>query len=432
MQIFERLESNVRGYCRSFPVVFDKARNAEQFDETGRRYIDFFAGAGVLNFGHNNEAMKNAMVEYINNDGVTHSLDMYTMAKRQFLENFEAIILKPRKLEYKVQFTGPTGTNSVEAALKLARKVTGRRSIVSFTDGFHGMTLGSLACTGNKLFRDAAGVSLNDVVRLPFDGYPGANPDSLETLRFQLNDPSSGLAPPAAFLVETIQAEGGVNIARKEWLLALQDLARKHGSLLIVDDIQVGCGRTGTYFSFEDIGLDPDLVCLAKGIGGFGTPLAMLLIKPEHDVWSPGEHTGTFRGQNLSFVAGTEALQYFKNKKFLESVMEKGKVIEDRLAGIVKSYWQAPCLRDDCYCPRIAENNGISHRGKGMIHGVCMGHGQTAAAIVQESFKSGLLIASCGPEGKVLKIIPPLTIEDDTLGEGLDILENAIKKVIAG
>ena len=215
-------------------------------------------------------------------------------------------------------------------------------------------------------------------------------------------------------------------------MLALQDLARKHGSLLIVDDIQVGCGRTGTYFSFEDTGLEPDLVCLAKGIGGFGIPLAILLIKPEHDIWSPGEHTGTFRGQNLSFVAGSVALQYFKSKKFLDGVKKKGKVIEDRLAGIVKSYWQSPCLRDDCYCPHNTGNNNVSWRGKGMIYGLCLGHGKTAAAIVKESFANGLLIASCGPEGKVLKLIPPLTIEDEILGEGLDILENAVKKVISG
>ncbi|HKK16105.1 MAG TPA: diaminobutyrate--2-oxoglutarate transaminase, partial [Gammaproteobacteria bacterium] len=331
MEIFERLESNVRAYCRVAPAVFDTARNACQFDEQGKRYIDFFAGAGVLNFGHNNPRMKQALLDYISNDGVTHSLDMYTTAKRQFMQSFEDIILKPRKLDYKMQFTGPTGTNCVEASLKLARKITGRRSIVAFTDGFHGMTLGSLACTGNSLFRNAAGVPLNDVQRVPFDGYLGTGVNTLESLERQFDDPSSGITPPAAWLVETIQAEGGVNLASKEWLQALQALARKHGSLLIVDDIQVGCGRTGTYFSFEKYGLEPDLVCLAKGIGGYGTPLAMLLIKPEHDVWKPGEHTGTFRGQDLSLVAGREGLLYFKNDDLLNDVTKNGEIMKQRL-----------------------------------------------------------------------------------------------------
>ena len=172
MEIFERRESNVRGYCRAFPTVFAKAKNAVQWDEQGKRYVDFFAGAGVLLFGHNDEAMKAAMIDFLGRDGVAHSLDMCTPAKREFLEHFEEIVLKPRGLDYKLQFTGPTGTNCVEAALKLARKVTGRRQVVAFTDGFHGMTLGALACTGNRLFRNAAGVPLENVIRVPFDTLP--------------------------------------------------------------------------------------------------------------------------------------------------------------------------------------------------------------------------------------------------------------------
>lgn len=427
MEIFERLESSVRAYCRVAPAVFDTARNACQFDEKGKRYIDFFAGAGVLNFGHNNPRMKQALLDYISNDGVTHSLDMYTTAKRRFLQTFEDIILKPRKLEYKVQFTGPTGTNCVEASLKLARKITGRRTIVAFTDGFHGMTLGSLACTGNSLFRNAAGVPLNDVIRVPFDGYLGAGVDTLDSLERQFDDPSSGITPPAAYLVETIQAEGGVNLASKEWLQSLQALARKHGSLLIVDDIQVGCGRTGTYFSFEKLGLDPDLICLAKGIGGYGTPLAMLLIRPEHDVWKPGEHTGTFRGQCLSFVAGAEGVRYFENDELLNAVKKKGAIMQQRLDSIVKKHGNNPCPDSGCRCPGGSE---LRCRGTGMIYGLCAGEGKTSAAIAKECFETGLLVAGCGPEGRILKLIPPLTIEEDILAEGLDIFESAVNKVL--
>ena len=291
MDVFEKWESDVRGYCRTFPTVFESASNARQVDENGRSYIDFFGGAGVLNFGHNNERMKRALIDFIERDGTAHSLDMSTTVKREFIQAFVDTIMKPRGMEYKLQFTGPTGTNAVEAALKLARRVTGRPNVIAFSHGFHGMTLGSLACTANDYFRNAAGVPLEHVTRFPF----GCALDEMEKV---YSDSSSGYPAPAAILVEAIQAEGGVNVASPEWLKGLEAFARKHGALFILDDIQAGCGRTGAYFSFDEMGLEPDIICLAKGIGGFGTPLAMNMIKPEHDRhWSPGEHTGTFRGQ---------------------------------------------------------------------------------------------------------------------------------------
>jgi len=408
--VFERRESAVRGYCRAFPAVFQRAENALQFDEQGRRYVDFFAGAGVLNFGHNPPAMRQALVDYIEAGGVAHSLDLFTPAKREFLERFEKLILEPRGMDYTVQFTGPTGTNAVEAALKLARKVTGRRQVAAFTHGFHGMTLGALACTGNDKFRGAAGVPLDDVVRLPFDGYGGDGAMALQSLDEALQDSSSGMEPPAAFLLETVQAEGGVNVASAEWLRAVQDLAHRHGSLLIVDDIQVGCGRTGSYFSFESFGLEPDLVCLAKGIGGFGLPLAVVLVKPEHDIWSPGEHTGTFRGQDLAFVAGAEALDYFRDDALLDAVARKGRHMAERLEAMKEE----------------AGERRWTVSGRGMIRGLDTGDGERAAAVMSRAFDSGLLIATGGTGGRVLKVMPPLTVENDVLDEGLDLLAGAL------
>lgn len=407
MDVFEQLESNVRGYCRVWPTVFDRAQNAKQWDLDGREYIDFFSGAGVLNFGHNNPRMRDALIAYLQRDGVAHSLDMYSLAKQQFIERFDEVILKPRGLSYKLQFTGPTGANVVEAALKLARKVTGRRQVVAFTDGFHGMTLGALACTGNDKFRAAAGVDLPNIIRLPFDGYLGEGIDTLDVIQRQFADPSSGLEKPAAFIVETLQAEGGVNPASRAWLEGLQALAHELGALLIVDDIQVANGRTGDYFSFESLGIEPDLVCMAKGLGGFGLPIGVLLIKPQHDQWQPGEHTGTFRGQNLSFVAGREALAYFATPDFLAEVQMKGAYTDERLA-------------------RMASRLGAQLRGRGMIHGIDVGSGERAAAIVAASFERNLLVPSCGPFGRVLKIMPPLTIEEEVLEQGLDQLEDAI------
>ncbi|MFK4752782.1 MULTISPECIES: aspartate aminotransferase family protein [Oceanospirillaceae] len=403
MSIFTQRESDIRAYCRVYPVVFDKASNARQIDEQGNEYIDFFAGAGVLNFGHNNERMKAAVIDYIQQDGVLHSLDMHTTAKRRYMEVFESVILEPRAMEHRMQFMGPTGTNAVEAALKLARRVTGRRQVVAFSKGFHGMTLGALACTANSYFRGAAGVALDNVTHQPF-----AEITHLDKLREQYADASSGVEPPAAFIVETIQAEGGVNVASKEWLQALQALAHDHGALLIVDEIQVGCGRTGSFFSFDDVGIDPDIICLAKGIGGMGTPMAMNLVKPEHDKhWSPGEHTGTFRGQNLSFVAGVEALNYFRDSELMDQVANYTEVMNTALAPLARKYSQ------------------VAIRGKGMIIGLDVADTEHAKAIVAECFDNGLLIASCGTGGRVLKLIPPLTIPESDLRAGLAILVRA-------
>lgn len=411
MDWFERYESDIRAYARAYPAVFVKGENAIQTDENGKEYIDFYAGAGVLNFGHNHPKLKAAILKYIEADGVLHSLDMMTAAKRDFIQGFVETILQPRGMDYKLQFMGPTGTNAVEAALKLARKVTGRSQVVAFTQGFHGMTLGALACTANEVFRNVSGVSLDNVMHWPFENHPGGGLDSLETLAAMYRNTSSGLDKPAAFIVEPIQAEGGVNVASEEWLQALQALAKETGALLIFDDIQAGCGRTGQYFSFEGMGLEPDIVTLAKGIGGLGTPMAMNLVKPEHDKhWKPGEHTGTFRGQNLSFVAGREALRFFEDDALMTETREKGETMRRALEAIAAKY------------------DGFSVRGKGMMQALDVQNGALAKAIAQDCFEHGLLFGPCGIGGQVLKLIPPLTIPAQQLDVGLDILAQAIDR----
>lgn len=413
MQLFETWESEIRGYCRKYPTVFASASNSRQTDENGKSYIDFFAGAGVLNFGHNNERMKRAMIDFLESDGVSQSLDMYTTVKRRFIERFAETVLIPRKMNHKMQFVGPTGTNAVEAALKLARRVTGRHGIYAFSHGFHGMTLGALACTANAYFRGAAGVPMEYVTHLPFENGPGGGMDHIRELRCALADSSSGLEKPAAVIVEPLQAEGGVNVASSQWLHAVEELAHENGALLIFDDIQAGCGRTGSYFSFDGMDLAPDIICLAKGLGGYGTPLAMNLVNPEHDRhWKPGEHTGTFRGQGLSFVAGAEAMSYIEDDNFMNEVKKKGTVIADRLHSLVPAN-PAP---------------GIEVRGKGMIQGLDVADGNTAGAIASECFDRGLLIGPCGTGGRVLKLIPPLTIPDADLSEGLDIFSDVVSR----
>ena len=313
MKVFDELESAVRSYSRNWPTVFEKSKGYKLWDEDGNEYIDFFSGAGALNYGHNHDKMQEKIIDYIQQNGITHSLDMGTTARKTFLQRFHDVILKPRNLDYKVMFPGPTGTNAVESALKIARKVTGRETVISFTNAFHGMTIGSLSVTGNAFKRHGAGIPLHHSVSMPFDGYMEGH-DSISYLEMFLEDKGSGVALPAAIILETVQGEGGVNTASFEWLKKVEEICRRWGILLIVDDVQAGCGRTGTFFSFEPAGLQPDVVCLSKSIGGIGLPMALTLIKPEYDQWGPGEHNGTFRGNNLAFVAATEALSFWKDE----------------------------------------------------------------------------------------------------------------------
>ena len=212
-EIYERRESQVRSYARAMPREFTSAGGCWVNDSEGGRYLDFLSGCSSLNYGHNHPVLKQALLDYIAQDGLAHGLDFYTRAKTEFLEALDEVILRPRGLDYRAMFTGPTGTNAVEAAIKLARKVTGRELIIAFTNGFHGMTLGALACTGNAVKRNGAGVPLSHVSHEPFDGYFGPDVDSAELLEQRLSDPSSGLDAPAAILVETVQGEGGLNVA---------------------------------------------------------------------------------------------------------------------------------------------------------------------------------------------------------------------------
>lgn len=416
MRIFNRLESEVRGYIRSFPTIFSKAQNAVLTDESGTEYIDFLAGAGTLNYGHNNPQLKKAAIEYLSEDGIVHGLDMATSAKKQFLQTFEDCILKPRNLQYKFQFTGPTGTNAVEAAIKLARNATGRRSVISFTNGFHGVTLGALALTGNSKFRDASGTALNDVHRAPYSGYYGMDVDTIAMLEKLIDDPSSGVDLPAAVIVECVQGEGGLNVAGLNWLKRLEQLCQRHGILMIVDDIQAGCGRTGTFFSFEPAGIRPDIVTLSKSLSGFGLPMALLLMKPELDVWKPGQHNGTFRGNNLAFVTATAALEhYWRDNHFQTAIQKKAQLIQTFLDKLVSGYPQARLTR----------------RGRGMMQGVACADPALADRITSIAFQNGLIIETSGGRDEVVKLLVPLTIEQETLLKGLDILEQAVSEAVS-
>ncbi|MAK45405.1 MULTISPECIES: diaminobutyrate--2-oxoglutarate transaminase [Spongiibacter] len=415
MTIFDQLESEVQCYARSFPVTFNKAQGEYLYDVDGNKYLDFLAGAGTLNYGHNHPVLKEALVEYIMRDGITHGLDMHTDAKADFLDAFNENILKPRDMEYTFQFTGPTGTNAVEAAMKLARKVTGRNTIVSFTNGFHGVTLGSVAATGNSHHRGGAGVALGDISRMPFCGYHGRDADTIKMMDKLLSDPSSGIDLPAAMLVECVQGEGGLNVANSDWLRGLEKLCRKHDILLIVDDIQAGCGRTGTFFSFEPSGIKPDIVTMSKSLSGYGLPCAIVLLRPDLDVWAPGEHNGTFRGNNHAFVTAAAAIRHFwKDESFSNEIIEKSAIVRDRFK-------------------KISDRYGVTRaavKGRGMMQGIALADGDTADAVARACFERGLVIETCGNRGHIVKCFCPLTIDKDELIRGMDIVADAVSEVL--
>jgi diaminobutyrate-2-oxoglutarate transaminase len=410
---FETHEAQVRSYCRSFPAVFETGRGATLFDTDGRAYVDLLAGAGALSYGHNHPAIKQAVIDYLAGDGVIHALDMYTSAKRRFIETLRDVILAPRGLDYKVTFPAPTGTNAVETAMKYARRATGRHNIIAFTNGFHGMTLGALAASATGRKREAGGIALGGVTRMPYDGYePGL--DSAALLDRMLSDEGGGIDAPAAIIVETVQAEGGLNVASREWLQGIEAVARRHGALLIIDDIQAGCGRTGTFFSFEGMGIQPDLVCLSKAIGGMGLPMALVLMRPEIDVLKPGEHNGTFRGHNLAFVAAAAALEFWRDPGFEASVKEKAERLRAALEDIVARH----------------PGHGAHVRGRGLILGIGWDDHTIAARVSAAAFENGVVAETTGSSDQVIKLLPPLTISDDELARGLEGLERAISQVL--
>lgn len=414
--VFATHESNVRRYGRSFPTVFTKALGATVWDEAGKTYIDFLVGSGALNYGHNNPDILAPSIEYLRGDNILLSLDMYTAAKREFIEVFVESILKPRGLSYKMQFPGPTGTSANEAALALARKYTGRSNVMAFTNAFHGMSLGSLAVSGSASTREVGGVSRHDVTRVPYDGYADGACDSANYIDYVLSDRGSGIEKPAAIILETIQAEGGMNTASAFWLTEIQRICRKHGIVFILDDIQAGSGRTGDFFSFEFAKIEPDIVCLSKSLSGSGNPLSIVLIRPEIDVWNPGEHSGTFRGNNLAFVTAGAMCKMWADRKFTESVRRTAVKLQTHLDDLVAKY------------PNCIEQK----RGRGLMTGLKFRSQDVVGRVHDIAFENGLLIESSGPNRDVIKVLPPIIITHNELDRGIRILDHALQEQANG
>lgn len=407
------IESNVVYYSNLYSENFVKANESYLYTSGGERYLDFLSGCGSINYGHNNSVMKQKLLDFISADGLTHSLDFKTPARSHFLEVFDSHILKPRNLNYRIQFTGPTGTNAVEAAIKLARKITGRKHVISFTNGFHGVTLGSLALTGNKGHRSSSINNICDGFKALFDGYLGDGIDTADILEKLIDDPSSGVEAPAAFIFEPIQGEGGQNTATEKWAKKIANIAKKNGTLLIVDEIQCGCGRSGDFFAFEHLKIVPDIIVLAKAISGFGIPMSLVLINPELDQWEPGEHNGTFRGNCHAFVTAAAAIEAFWNQNSLsDEIKYKTNSIREQLTPTLRKY-------------------GLRLKGRGLMLGIELPSGELARQTQTLCRQQKLIVETSGPHDEVLKLLPTLTISDNDLMTGLEIINSSVDKTLS-
>jgi diaminobutyrate-2-oxoglutarate transaminase len=406
---FDELESNVRWYCRRWPAVFASASGSVITDEDGVEYLDFFAGAGALSYGHNNPLFVDVAIEHLRSGRLMHSLDTFTPEKRNFLDTMQRTVLAPRQLDMVVQTVGPTGATAVEAALQLAQRLSGHRAVLGFEGGYHGMSYRAASISASMAGRETS-AHLKDFVALPFVQHvTDADIELLDaTLRQQVNGQSIG-----AVIVEPTQGEGGARPFDPAYLGAIRRITRELGILVIADEIQAGVGRTGPFFSFEGSQLDPDIICLSKSISGLGLPMAILLVRRSLDTWNPGEFSGTFRGNNLAFATSATMLNHYWSDSTLEKNTEQfGHTVRAALAA-------------------MAENFGAGRfdvRGNGLLCGLAVGDTDLATAISRNAFERRLIVETCGPGDTIVKLLTPLVIEPGQLDEGLARLGLAVEQ----
>jgi diaminobutyrate-2-oxoglutarate transaminase len=417
----EQRESNARVYPRHFPFAIAEAKGSFIRDLDGNVFIDFLAGAGVLSFGHNHPELVAAATEQM---GIfTHGLDMPTPAKDAFTTAQLGMLPAGMRDHMKIQFCGPTGANAVDAAIKLAKTATGRGDIVAFSGGFHGTTHTGMALTGNLSMKRPIANGMPGVHFFPFSsgGVPaGVDAATWDTtavalLEQALTDPNGGIAPPAAVIMEMVQGEGGVNPASREFAQRVRRLTRELGIPLIVDEVQTGCGRTGSWFAFEQYDIEPDIIVASKALSGMGLPVAIIIYHEKLDVWAPGAHTGTFRGNQLAFAAGTKAVELMHREDILGNVRARGTQVQNRLATLTDN-------------PAV-----VDVRGRGLMWGIELApptDGRTvtevAEAVQARALRHGLIIELGGRADRVVRMLPPLNVTAEVLDVALDILVEAI------
>jgi diaminobutyrate-2-oxoglutarate transaminase len=406
MNPFEDIESNVRYYCRRWPAVFSTAHGSTIVDENGTEYLDFFAGAGALSYGHNNPILVDVAIEHLRAGKLLHSLDTFTVEKRRFLEAMQRYVLEPRRLDMVIQTVGPTGATAVEAALQLAQRITGHRAVVGFAGGYHGMTYRAASISASMGGRQTS-AHLKDFVELPFVAHVTESDLELldQTLRSTVDGQRIG-----AVIIEPTQGEGGARPFDPAYLRAIRERCSELDIIVIADEVQAGVGRTGPFFSFEG-SLDPDIVCVSKSISGLGLPMALNLVRRSLDTWNPGEFSGTFRGNNLAFATSATMLEtYWADSNLEKGTEQRGLTVRAALEEMSSQFGQGRFVV----------------RGNGLLCGLDVGDTQLAADIAQGAFDRKLIVETCGAGDTTVKLLPAIVIDEDQLAEGLTRLGDAV------
>lgn len=412
----DRREPNARGGPRRLPIAITEGSGSFVRDADGNVFIDFLAGAGVLSLGHNHPELVAAMTAQLSK--LTHALDFATPVKDEFSEAQLAMLPEALRPRMKLHFCGPAGTNAVEAALKLCKTATGRGGVVSYQGRFHGSAHAALGLMGQR----PGAHPLSGTQYPPYSSCPrcpaGHDPDTCaatcpDLLERSLHDPDGGLPLPAAVVLELVQGEGGVVPARADFVHRVRDLTRELGIPLIVDELQTGCGRTGTWFAFERYGIEPDVIVASKALSGIGSPVSLIIYDERLDHWAPRAHA--FRGNQLAFAAGARAIEVVNRDSVLDNVVERGCQFEELLSPLASHQWVTDV------------------RGAGLMWGIELADPRTGApaselalAVQNHALRRGLIVELGGRGDSVVRLLPPLNVTADVVRTAAGILLAAL------
>ncbi|WP_254524998.1 aspartate aminotransferase family protein [Natrinema caseinilyticum] len=421
----DRIDSSAVAYPNDIPIAFEEGKGATVRDVDGNTYIDLFAGIGVLNVGHSNPYVLEAVHEQA--DKFVHTVDFPTDARLELIEKLDEIAPAGLQGQNRVVFGGPTGSDAIEASIKLAKYNTGGDGLIAFRGSYHGATTGAMSVTSNKKFKGPYVPLLPDVVHAPYpypfhqDKTPEEAVDhALEEVQAIVEDPYGGLANPAGIVVEPILGEGGIVAPPEGFLQGLRDIADDNDVVLVFDEIQSGLGRTGQWWASDWEGVTPDVMTSAKALGGVGFPLSATMYHEDLDTWGAGDHAGTYRGHVVGMRAGTRAIEYIQDHDLLAHARDLGEYIRGRLRDVADGN------------ERLADV-----RGRGLFIGAEFvdadgtPDGDAVDAVQQYCFEHGVLVWTAGRHGNVLRVIPPLVLTRDLAETALDVVEEAIEHVFA-
>lgn len=422
----KEVDSRAVYYPTVIPTAWEAGKGATLRDVDGNTYIDFLAGISVLNVGHSNPQVVEAVKRQL--DKLTHALDIPTPERIGLIEKLVQIAPSGLRANSRVLFGGPTGSDAIEGALKVAKFNTKHHTFLAFHGAYHGMTSGALSVTSKKAFKTGFLPLLPDIhfapyaycYRCPFGKeYPECDMQCVRYIEYLFIDPESGLADPAAIIVEPIQGEGGFIVPPDGYLKELRRICDENSVLLIVDEIQTGFGRAGKMFACEYDDVTPDIMTIAKAVGGIGLPLSGCVIRKELDTWEPGGHLGTFRGNVLACVAGLAAINFTMEKGLVERSAREGAHMLRRL----KELQQETKTIGDV-------------RGKGMMVAAEFVEDKKTKKPATELVKRiqakclerGVLVWKAGHWPNVIRFLPPLVITRDHTDKGLDVFSDAVKE----